>query len=191
MKKSKAIKCSMNDAICQGDVFKNVKYTYINSEDAEGIEIIELEFPYAIIISQACDVMYMSEMQEKKSGKPAKYMPSIMMCPIYDQSMARIAEHLKEVFIKSEIALEPENIIKSEDLDVAKRDSHYRFHCLTVVDGKNIIMEDAVIDFKHCFSVPINNLLNNRSNRIFRLDDLFAEQITLKFCTYLSRVAIP
>ena len=31
----------------------------------------------------------------------------------------------------------------------------------------------------------------NDAARLLRLDDLFAEQITLKFSTYLARVAIP
>ncbi len=56
---------------------------------------------------------------------------------------------------------------------------------------ENVVLNDSIIDFKHYFSVPASYLVENRQNRVFRVDDLFAEQITLKFATYLSRVAIP
>ena len=34
-------------------------------------------------------------------------------------------------------------------------------------------------------------LIAHKKDRILHLDDLFAEQVTLKFSTYLARVAIP
>ena len=34
-------------------------------------------------------------------------------------------------------------------------------------------------------------LISHKKDRPLHLDDLFAEQITLKFSTYLARVAIP
>ena len=74
---SKAFKSQLTDQICQGDIFQNVKYSYIDSEDDEGVNIVEFEFPMAIIISQACDVIAMEEIANNKSGKPAKFMPSI------------------------------------------------------------------------------------------------------------------
>ena len=54
-----------------------------------------------------------------------------------------------------------------------------------------IVLENAILDFKHYFSLPMSYLLQHKEDRILHLDDIFAEQITLKFATYLSRVAIP
>lgn len=79
---SKAFKSQPTDKICQGDIFQNVRYSYIDSEDDESVNIVEFEFPMAIIISQACDVIAMEEVVNSKSGKPAKFMPAILMCPI-------------------------------------------------------------------------------------------------------------
>lgn len=80
---------------------------------------------------------------------------------------------------------------QGDDYKVAKRDWHYRIHALTVnVDEKDVI-ENAVIDFKHYFTVPMTYLIAHKKDRILHLDDLFAEQVTLKFSTYLARVAIP
>lgn len=188
---SKIILPKETDLLCQGDIFKDVKYSFVDHEDNEHVEIIEFTFPYAVIISQACDVISMSEMLENNRGKPTKFMPSILMCPIYDLTNVKTAEHVKEVFSKLDINIELENIYNKDDLAVLNRDWHYRFHKLKLVHGVNIALDNALIDFKHHFSVPVKYLQNNRKNRICKLDDLFCEQVTLKFSTYISRVAIP
>jgi hypothetical protein len=64
---SKIILPKETDLLCQGDIFKDVKYSFIDHEDNEHVEIIEFTFPYAIIISQACDVISMSEMLENNN----------------------------------------------------------------------------------------------------------------------------
>ena len=188
---SKAYRSQLTDQICQGDIFQNVKYSYIDSEDDEGVNIIEYEFPLALIISQACDVIAMEEIMSQKGGKPAKFMPSILMCPIYTHDTAKSGQHIKDAFDQLSLKFETENTYQGDDYKVAKRDWHYRIHALTVEsDGKTVI-ENAVVDFKHYFTVPISYLIAHKCDRVLRLDDLFAEQITLKFSTYLARVAIP
>ena len=80
---------------------------------------------------------------------------------------------------------------KKDDYNVAERDWHYRFHSLKIeAQGENVL-ENAIIDFKHYFSLPMSYLIKHKQDRIFHLEDLYAEQLTLKFATYLSRVAIP
>lgn len=188
---SKALKSQLTDQICQGDIFQNVKYSYIDSEDDEGVNIIEYEFPMAIIVSQACDVIAMDEIISNHGGKPTKFMPSILMCPIYEHSAAKSAQHIKDAFDQLSLKFEGENTYQGDDYKVAKRDWHYRFHALTIESESEKVLENAIVDFKHYFTVPISYLMAHKRDRILRLEDLFAEQITLKFATYLSRVAIP
>ena len=78
-----------------------------------------------------------------------------------------------------------------DDLKTADKDWHYRFHSLTIETGAEKVLENAIVDFKHYFTVPISYLISHKKDRLLHLDDLFAEQITLKFSTYLARVAIP
>lgn len=189
--KSKAYRSELTDQICQGDIFCNVKYNYIDSEDNEGVNVVEYEFPLAIIISQACDVIAMESLVQSKSGKPAKFMPSILMCPIYEQNAAKSGQHVRDAFDQLSLNFVSENAFKGDDYKVAERDWHYRIHALTVEVGENTVIENAVIDFKHYFTVPMTYLVAHKNNRLLHLDDLFAEQITLKFATYLTRVAIP
>lgn len=191
---SKAQIVASNINICQGDVFKNVRYAYIDSEDNDTVQVIEFVFPMAIIISQACDVNSMGEIIAEQGGKSTKFMPSILMCPIYDVDVAKKTEHLKQAFEELEIKKldgKDDFLLYKDDIKVAGKDWHYRFHDLTVAIEKKSVLEKAVVDFKHYFTVPASYLMRNRENRLFHLEDLFAEQITLKFSTYLSRVAIP
>lgn len=191
---SKAQIVASNINICQGDVFKNVRYAYIDSEDNDTVQVVEFVFPMAIIISQACDVNSMGEIIAEQGGKSTKFMPSILMCPIYDVDVAKKTEHLKQAFEELEIKKldgKDDFLLYKDDIKVAGKDWHYRFHDLTVAIEKKSVLEKAVVDFKHYFTVPASYLMRNRENRLFHLEDLFAEQITLKFSTYLSRVAIP
>lgn len=188
---SKAFKSQLTDQICQGDIFQNVRYNYIDSEDDEGVNVIEYEFPMAIIISQACDVIAMEDVVNNKSGKPAKFMPSILMCPIYDKSASKSGDHIKEAFSLLSLNIVEEPIYFKDDLKTADKDWHYRFHSLTIETGAEKVLENAIVDFKHYFTVPISYLISHKKDRLLHLDDLFAEQITLKFSTYLARVAIP
>lgn len=189
--KSKAHKCQISDPVCQGDIFKNVKYSYIDSEDTEGVNIIEYEFPLAIVVSQACDVIAMDKIISNNSGKPAKFMPSILMCPIYEKNLAKTGEHIKGIFNELNLKFEAENTYQKDDYKVAERDWHYRIHALTVMLDDKPVIENAVIDFKHYFTVPMSYLISCKDKRILQLENLFAEQITLKFATNLARMPIP
>jgi hypothetical protein len=133
----------------------------------------------------------MSSLQIEKSGKPTKFMPTILLCPIYAIEDMIENKHLEDIKKELKIDLINEPICTSEHKNVAKCDMHYRFHKFDVRCKGIIIFENYLIDFKHFFSVPASYLLENRKNRKYRLNDIHAEQITLKFASYLSRVAIP
>ena len=191
---SKATIPNLEDTICQGDIFKNVKYNYIESESNETVDIIEYEFPLAVVISQACDVVAMDDIITDRKGKPTKFMPSVLLCPIYDADTARKGDHISDLFANLSLTCENEHIINSAEWNFVKKDWHYRFHALNVVNSendRNTFIKDSVIDFKHYFSVPMSFLVSHKADRLYHLDDLFAEQLTLKFATFLSRVAIP
>ena len=179
---SKAKRVDSKVNICQGDVFKDVRYVYIDSEDDSNVTIIEFTFPMAIIISQACDVTSMGDIVLERGGKSTKFMPSILMCPIYDIGIAKKTQHLEEAFRELEIKKldgKDDFLLYKDDIKIAGKDWHYRFHDLTIEIGKKRVLEKAVVDFKHYFTIPASYLMKHRDQRIFHLEDLFAEQITL------------
>lgn len=188
---AKAFYKKTEDIICQGDIFKDVRYNYIESEEDDAVNIIEYEFPLAVIISQACDTISMDRIVTNKNGKPTKFMPSILMCPIYEKGIIKSGVHIEEAFSVNDFLMIKENTFQSDDYSVAKRDFHYRYHVLKVLIDDKVVIENAVVDFKHYFTVPMSYLINHKEDRIMQLEDVFSEQLTLKFSNYLSRVAIP
>jgi hypothetical protein len=106
--KSKALRPAPEELLCQGDVFSNIKYSYIDDETDEYVDITEYEFPLSVIVSQACDVTFMSQMQTEKNGKPTKFMPSILLCPIYDGQAVRDNKHLADISGTTGIVLDTE-----------------------------------------------------------------------------------
>lgn len=182
---------AITEGISQGDLFRNVKYNYIDAEEDDSVDVVEYEFPLAIIISQACDVLAMDELVSNGGGKPAKFMPSILMCPVYDKNVAKAGDHLSDVFSELKLSFNKEDVYHRDDYKIAERDWHYRFHALELTLNGKSVLSNAIIDFKHYFSVPVSYLIKHKEDRTYHLDDLFSEQLTLKFATYLSRVAIP
>lgn len=189
--KSLATRPAIEDDLCQGDIFRNIKYSYIDKENDEYVDIIEYEFPLAVIVSQACDVTYMSQMQSESCGKPTKFMPTLLLCPIYDGHAIQENQHLADISEKTGITLDDEKFYTSKEQKITRNDMHYRFHLLEVADGRSVVIDNGLIDFKHCFSVPASYLLKCRDKRLYKLESIFAEQVTLRFAAYLSRVAIP
>ncbi len=177
----------------QGDIFCDVKYSFIENDEDEQIEVIEYTFPYAIVLSQSCDVLYMDQFEDSTAKPPLKFMPGILLCPIYDSDSARKAFHLSDVYEKRGYKLHPEQLYISEDKTFANRDLHVRFHALAVRDekGKSII-DDSVIDFKHIFTVPMSYLKRiSHNQRLCSLRPLYATQIANKLYSYLARVGLP
>jgi hypothetical protein len=184
---TKIRKPKVEENLCQGDVFCEVKYIYIAKETDDTVEVVELVFPLAIIISQACDVDAISNLSSTNGIKTTKYMPSILMCPIYDEETLRSSDHLSE--ISPLFHLKNEHLYSSKVKDIIENNTHYRFHFLNLKNPKEATGCFA-IDFKQYFSVPVEYLSSNKQKRQFRLETLFAEQVTLKFAVYLSRVAV-
>ena len=128
----------------------------------------------------------------RDGGKATKFMPSILMCPIYNKETAKQGNHIKEAFSVFDAELDSSSVLfNSQEYKVAEKNWHYRYHPFKVSVNGKVLVDESVIDFKHYFSVPMSYLINNRNNRLFQLDDLFAEQITLKFAAFLTRVPIP
>ena len=181
----KGLECKPEDLLCQGDIFKEVNYGYMAGE-----EYIEFSFPYAVIISQACDVNFMDTIVRNKEGKATKFMPSILLCPVYNTQEVKDGKYV-ELFSDLKLNLIQEPVYNSKDQEVIRKNWHYRFYQFDIELKGDIILQDKTVDFKHYFSVPANILIENIGDRVCHIDDIFAEQFTLRFASFLCRVAIP
>lgn len=177
------------DDILQGDIFRDVSYIYKTSETPDYVDITEFQFPYAIVISQSCDISAMSKLIEN-GGKTLKFMPSVLVAPIYDKEALKSGDILDEVINAVDFKMQKEPVFSSKSFGVIENDDHARFHILTFKDNPTDF-NTPMVDFKQYFTVSAEYLKSIREKRICHLEQLFCEQITLRFANYLSRVAIP
>jgi len=140
----------------------------------------------------------MYELVKNGRGTYQKYMPTILLCPIYDMELLKGGQAIKEAALEMGIELIwPEKggngLFSSKERAVVATGWHYRYHELNVMidgsDPENLEIDNSYIDFKQYFAVPMTYLYRNMAKREFRLTDEFAEQVTLKYGAFLSRVA--
>ena len=172
--------------ISQGDIFKNVKYIYEYKEFNDYVDIVELTFPYVIVLSQACDLRGMHEIKNN-GGKSTKQMISVLLAPLFDKTKVREGTYLNKILKQN---TGKEKGFSSKEKSVIENDYHYRYHFLNFNEEYKKI-PDSIIDFKQYFTLNLEALYNSIENRICTLQPIFKEQVTLKFSTYLARVAIP
>lgn len=188
--KFKTIEAKETDPVLQGDIFQNVSYIYKTAEENDYVDITEFEFPYVVVISQSCDVSAMSKMVSE-GGKTLKFMPSVLLAPIYEKEMLKTGDIFSEVIKEADFSLSKESLFSSKQYDIIKNDDHYRFQTLEFSEKKPIDFENPIIDFKHYFTVSVEYLNSIKDKRLCHLEQLFCEQITLRFSNYLSRIAFP
>ncbi|MBD3350438.1 MAG: hypothetical protein GF364_03025 [Candidatus Lokiarchaeota archaeon] len=175
-----------DEFISQGDIFRDLKYIYCFHEMEKYVDVVEITFPYVIVLSQACDMKGMYEIINN-NGKSTKQMISVLVAPLFDKSKVQNGDYLKKILGTNTPS---EKGFSSKDKSTIENDFHYRFHFLNF-ESSFLEVPDSVIDFKQYFTLNIDILYKNVSKRICTLQPIFKEQVTLKFSTYLTRVAIP
>lgn len=174
----------------QCDIFKNVEFVEYVKEADSTIEISKIIFPYAIVLTQACDLMqdFMAREKNKVSEKvnQDKFLISVIIAPVYNFEDFRLGEHLQQIGLKmqpigSRNKTPCKNIIQNENK---------RYHYLKFDDS--IPVPESVIDFKHYFTVNINYLNSiYKEHYICSIDSLYRELISQRFSNFLSRIGLP
>lgn len=180
-------KCS-DDRIHQGDIFRKVPFFESYFEKNGAFEVSILEFPYAIVLSQECDLEQNCKERASftdknfETVKHDKFLVSLLCAPLYNAEHLFSGEHLSYLKIQADKkSTDQKKFIKSN------RESRYHY---LELDG-NIEIVPSVIDFKHYFSISLPLLENNISNRICSIRPIFRESISQRFTNYLSRIGLP
>jgi len=149
-------------------------------------EIAEAEHPYAILLSQDCDLendfKYRTEANaEQLDDRSDKILPSVLFCEVVtvDELVGSVPKG-KDIW---------KRIIQNKD---------ERYQVLEEVRPTEYALETGIpalgIDFKRYFSIPTDELyvqLKMGANRRSRLNNPFLEGFCSRFAHYLSRVALP
>lgn len=173
----------------QGDIFKNVTFVYDVKKEKEELRIVELTFPYVLVITQSCDMLHASELIKNNIQSEAKMMFSVIVVPIFEKETITKGEHYKELKEKKIVNfnINP-TFIDKNDHKVIEKGMHYRFHSLNI-DQKFEIPE-SIIDFKSFFTINVSAINQMTNKRVCRIDSFGCQQIVNKFAAFLSRVGL-
>lgn len=172
--------------ICQGDIFRDLSFIFLDEENKSARS--EMFVHFGVILSQECDLKsdFLAREKNKKAIYPYhdKYLPTILLCPAYP-----IDDFLNGVHIGNW------NMQGSKDNKIDKNkliDNSIlkRYHYLKNSD--NPLIPELVIDFKHFLTIPTETIYKTRKERyLASMSELFREELSQRFASYLSRIGLP
>jgi hypothetical protein len=173
--------------ISQGDIYKDIEHIEYAYEKDGYINISKVIFPLVIILTQDCDLAQDSRFRDEGKTQD-KILISVLVAPLYNADEVFEGTHLDDVYGK-EGSMEPIRKNKSPG-KYLKQNERSRYHYLEFPNDVPIV--PSIIDFKHYFSVNIDQLiLNRREHFICRVSELYREDISLRFAYFLSRIGLP
>lgn len=176
--------------INQCDIFRDVEYVEYAIENEDTIEVSKIHFPYAIVLTQACDLQQDHDAKqrliEEGKGNQDKFLISAIVAPIYNFEDFLQGEHLKQLGMKM-VAFPGRS--KSPTKNVVDNENK-RYHYLRF--DERIPIVESIIDFKHYFTVSVNYLTNiYKTHYVCSVDSLYRELILQRFSNFLSRIGLP
>lgn len=187
----------------QGDIFKNItiindiKLEYDPEGNLEKAAINEGLYPYAIILTQECDLeqdylnrKILYEDQRAPIAKVAeikhdKYIPMVLLVPAYLAEKLKDGDHLIEEF-KQRMER-----YRGTSWDKILNNENKRYHFLKTNADLNI--PNLIIDFKHYFTLSRDVFYEKYLNTSYlaSITILFREELSIRFSNYISRIGIP
>lgn len=179
---------SKSEPLRQGEILSGVVQrvrTIRSLLPAQEAEIAEIEHPFAIILSQDCDLLTDFKFREQSNwnveDSSHKILPNILFCEtnIVSEFMARVPKG-GDIW---------KRIIQNKD---------ERYHVLENIPQSQDLLGKGIpslgVDFRRHFSVATDELyvqLKMGTSRRCRIVSPYLEHFTSRFAAYLSRVALP
>lgn len=168
-----------NNRLHQGDILKDLDFVFGDPKKDTEKDVVSL--PYAVILSQDCDLQ--SDFKCVNDGEDQyQCLMSLLVCPAFLLDTFSQGEHL------GEWAMEKYN---ARQIDKIKgNDVYKRYHFLRGDAGLSI--PEMVIDFKHFFTLPRDFMYSQKNDKyVASLNELFREELSQRFSSYLSRIGLP
>lgn len=181
----------MSGSLRQGEIISDLVQIVIDLDEFssynESNSVIEITHPYAIIVTQDCDLEQDFKVRSGESLSSHRLINSILFC-IADSADERI---LKPPLIQaSKKSMLMSNITKNKD---------ERFHYLERVPTENDKMKkglpDLIVEFKHYFTIPTEEVYKRLDLKILKrrcqLKSPYLEHFNLRYHYYHNRIALP
>lgn len=180
---------SDSERVRQGDIYSKVPY-YESYKELNGeFELTIYEFPYVLVLTQDCDLEQNKSARSKEAGLTQqdltvndKHLISVIVVPLYNSEHLLSGTHLDQLKIKT-------GTLGGELKKTILKNQNPRYHYIEFND--DIILPNSVIDFKHYYSVSLEWLELNTTNRVCGIEQLYRELISQRFSNYLSRIGLP
>lgn len=186
------------ERICQGDIFRDLKYPERYLPQDHELDVEELYIPYLVVLTQDCDLL--SDFRNRNNilkidcdtGEDCsteknhdKILQSILVCPAYPAKLLKKGKHLEG------LRFQMQNFNKKSTMwNFVITNQNPRYHFL---EGEiDLQMPEVVIDFKHYYTIPREILYEKlEKDYLQSLNELFREELSHRFAHYLSRVGVP
>ncbi|MGO9379430.1 MAG: hypothetical protein ACLP29_12900 [Dissulfurispiraceae bacterium] len=157
------------------------------TEKSGTIIISKILFPLVIVLTQDCDLEQDFKFRWSKQPHDTqdKYLLSVLVAPLYNVEHVYQGEHLSSIDMKMQMI----NKKKSQGINL-RHNEIPRYHYVEF--PKEIPIVASVIDFKHYFSVNVEYLKKiKKTNYVCSVAQLFREDVSQRFASYLSRIGLP
>lgn len=171
----------------QGDILRDVECIEYAVEKSGDIEVSKIIFPLVVVLTQDCDLEqdYTFRWSKQTKSTQDKWLLSVLVAPLYNVEHIYSGEHLSELSMK----MASINRSKSPGQNLRNNETP-RYHYLDFPE--TIPIPPSVIDFKHYFSVNVSHLKKLKAkNFVCQVSDLFREDISQRFASFLARVGLP
>jgi len=173
--------------VSQGDIFRDIDYIEHYSEKEGVISISKITFPHVCVLTQDCDLAQDFKFRTSTPQKNQdKFLISVLVAPLYNAEFVYTGEHL------SDIGYTMQNFTSGlkRDFEILKMNKNPRYHYLYF--GQESAIPPSIIDFKQYFSLNIQYLESIKdTNRVFKLQSLYREDVSHRFSSFLSRIGLP
>lgn len=169
--------------ICQGDLFKDIDIALgCAVKGAKNMKILDSTIPYAVVMSQACDLNKDYTARKDKKKVQNDFLQTILICPAYLSEDFKAGVHIEGFQMDSFSVKRVEKLEKNYE--------YSRFHFLK--GDNNAGIQDLVVDFKHFMTIPRDSVYKYKNALyVTTLNELFREDLSQRFAAYLSRIGLP
>lgn len=170
------------ERIAQGDIFSNIEI--IEDIEVKGNKLIvnKIRFPYVVCLNQECDLEndYNAALNDQKKDCRLLH---LAIAPAFNFEQFLSGNHWGGIY-------DPNNGINRNKTNgkAIIDNQNPRFHYIKFPE---VDKPELIIDFKHFFTINRNLLYSNLNKRIYSLDGLFRENLSQRFCNYVSRIGLP
>ena len=186
---------SYGGALRQAEVLSAVKQVKrIVSTETDSIPIDLINHPFAIIVSQDCDLDLDFKARNEVVGPnnkivgPGKKLPNILLCEVATA---------EELFTSGRDSGD----INSKIWTHIRTNNDMRYHFFQAaepnLDSVGLGLPELAVDFKRYFSIPTDDLYaqlvdsHDPIQRRLRLKNPYCEHFCTRFSFFLSRIALP